>query len=81
LDSRRKFRNSKISFSRSRNTNCRFRIWWIYTANSTATEEYDGTAWTAGGNMNTARRLFSRSRNSNSRTCFWWIYRTASNSN
>ena len=26
------------------------------TANTTATEEYDGSAWTAGGNMGTARR-------------------------
>jgi hypothetical protein len=32
------------------------------------TEEYDGTAWTAGGNLGTARSLFSRLWNTNSRT-------------
>jgi hypothetical protein len=45
--------NSKISFSRSRNTNSRFSFWWIIIQQLelNATEEYDGSAWTAGGNM------------------------------
>jgi hypothetical protein len=41
---------------------------------TTATEEYDGTTWTAGGNLNTAREEFSRSRNSNCSFSFWWLY-------
>jgi hypothetical protein len=39
-----------------------------------ATEEYNGTSWTAGGSMNTARGGFSRSRNSNSSISFWWLH-------
>jgi hypothetical protein len=35
------------------------------------TEEYDGTTWTAGGSLNTARQGF-RSRYSNSSFSFWW---------
>jgi hypothetical protein len=42
------------------------------TANTGATEEYDGTSWTAGGNLNTARMQLARSRNSNSSFSFWW---------
>jgi hypothetical protein len=38
-------------------TNCRFSFWWIYTAVTGATEEYDGTSWaTNPGSLNTARR-------------------------
>jgi hypothetical protein len=39
---------------------------------SPATEEYDGSAWTAGGNLGTAR-YFSRLWNTNSSFSFWWI--------
>jgi hypothetical protein len=61
---------------RSRNSNSRFRVWWIfYTTglNSNSTEEYDGSAWTGGGNLGTAR-VFSRLWNANSGISFWWIY-------
>jgi hypothetical protein len=35
-----------------------FRIWWIIQQQQfqQTTEEYDGSAWTAGGNLNTARQ-------------------------
>jgi hypothetical protein len=42
------------------------------TAITNATEEYDGSSWTAGGNLGTARISFSRSRNANSRFGIWW---------
>jgi hypothetical protein len=43
-----------------------------YTPAAVATtEEYDGSAWTAGGSLNTARNI-SRFRNSNSRFSIWW---------
>jgi hypothetical protein len=38
-----------------------------------ATEEYDGSAWTAGGNMSTARRFPGWCRYTNSRFMFWWL--------
>jgi hypothetical protein len=42
------------------------------------TEEYDGSTWTAGGNLGTATgERFWRCRNSNSRFSFWWIYTNA----
>jgi hypothetical protein len=37
------------------NTNSSFSFWWSYSY--TATEEYNGTSWTAGGVLNTARNL------------------------
>jgi hypothetical protein len=37
-----------------------------------ATEEYDGTSWTAGGSLNTARYYLGGCRNSNSSFSFWW---------
>jgi hypothetical protein len=40
-----------------------------------ATEEYDGSSWTAGGNLGTARRRIFRSRNSNSWFRSWWKYK------
>jgi hypothetical protein len=40
---------------------------------STATEEYDGTSWTTGGNLNIKTRFFRRSRYSNSSNCIWWF--------
>jgi hypothetical protein len=42
-----------------RNSNSCFGFWWKLTtapAITNATEEYDGTSWTAGGNLGTARR-------------------------
>jgi hypothetical protein len=54
LDSRWKFKYSKRSFRRSRNSNSGIRFWWIYRNMLKATEEYDGSAWTAGGNLSTA---------------------------
>jgi hypothetical protein len=47
-------------------------FWWLSTANSNATEEYNGSTWTAGGNLATARE-YSRSRYSNCRFSFWWL--------
>jgi hypothetical protein len=41
-----------------------------------ATEEYDGSSWTAGGSLNTAKKKFRRMWNANSSTCFWWLSRT-----
>jgi hypothetical protein len=41
------------------NANSRFRFWWIFNnSKQYATEEYDGSAWTAGGNLGTARDMF-----------------------
>jgi hypothetical protein len=37
-----------------------------------ATEEYDGTAWTGGGNLGTARQELAGCWNSNSRFRIWW---------
>jgi hypothetical protein len=43
------------------------------TANTTATEEYNGSTWaTITPGLNTVRRAFSRSRYSNSSFSFWW---------
>jgi hypothetical protein len=45
------------------------------TANTGATEEYDGSTWTTSpGSLNTARNSFSRCRNSNCCFSFWWKY-------
>jgi hypothetical protein len=41
-----------------------------------ATEEYDGTSWTAGGSMGTARFSLAGCRNTNCWFRFWWIYST-----
>jgi hypothetical protein len=59
-----------------RNTNSSFSFWWLsLDGNTNATEEYDGTSWTAGGTgLNTARRAYSRSRYTNSSISFWWCY-------
>jgi hypothetical protein len=40
------------------NANSRFSFWWKVppTPSNSVTEEYDGTSWTAGGNLGTARR-------------------------
>jgi hypothetical protein len=35
------------------------------------TEEYDGSTWTAGGSLNTARRYLGRCWHTNSRFSFW----------
>jgi hypothetical protein len=46
----RKFKYSKIWFSRSRNSNSRFSFWWIWWRSSflqDATEEYNGATWTS----------------------------------
>jgi hypothetical protein len=40
---------------------------------SSNTEEYDGSTWTAGGNLNTARGWFRRSRTSNCSFSFCWL--------
>jgi hypothetical protein len=37
------------------NSNSRFGFWWYTSSVTNATEHYDGSAWTAGGNMGTAR--------------------------
>jgi hypothetical protein len=40
-----------------------------------ATEEYDGSTWTAGGTMNTARRYLAG--NTGIQTAalvFWWVF-------
>jgi hypothetical protein len=37
-----------------------------------ATEEYNGSSWTGGGSLNTARSRFSRLWNTNSCFRFWW---------
>jgi hypothetical protein len=54
LDKWWKFRNWKILPRWCRYTNSRFMFWWLVTPGtvySTATEEYDGATWTAGGNL------------------------------
>jgi hypothetical protein len=43
------------NFSRSRNSNSRFRFWRIYNSTVNNTEEYSGYSWSAGGNLGTAR--------------------------
>jgi hypothetical protein len=43
-------------FRRCRNSNCRFRFWWLYSSLTGATEEYDGNSWTNSNPLNTARR-------------------------
>jgi hypothetical protein len=53
----RKFKYSKTEYSRCRNTNSSFSFWWNTPPIIGATEEYNGTTWTAGGNLNTARQL------------------------
>jgi hypothetical protein len=42
------------------------------TANTGATEEYDGTSWTAGGNLKYCKNAISKYRNSKYSTSFWW---------
>jgi hypothetical protein len=39
---------------------------------STATEEYDGSAWTGGGNMGTTRGSLAGAGITNCRFSFWW---------
>jgi hypothetical protein len=39
-----------------RNSNSSFSFWWISTY-YTATEEYNGTTWSPGGNLVTARNI------------------------
>jgi hypothetical protein len=42
------------------NSNSRFRFWWLWIPRLTnATEHYDGSAWTAGGNLGTSRYKLS----------------------
>jgi hypothetical protein len=60
-------------FSWCRNTNCTLAFGGYTPPDSTATEEYNGSSWTAGGALGTARRRFSRSRNTNSRFSIWWF--------
>jgi hypothetical protein len=55
----RKFRNCKI-WNGGRNSNCRFSIWRCYFSSTNAsTEEYDGSVWTAGGNLGTATSVLA----------------------
>jgi hypothetical protein len=56
-------------------TNSIFSFWWS-NSNSKftgATESYNGTSWTTGNSMNTARRI---SRFGTQTACFrtWWVY-------
>jgi hypothetical protein len=44
----------------------------VLLRSTTATEEYDGTSWTAGGTLTTARQVLAGSRNTNSSFSFWW---------
>jgi hypothetical protein len=47
---------ARRSFSRSRYSNCCFSVLVVITTVAqSATEEYNGTAWTAGGNLTMAR--------------------------
>jgi hypothetical protein len=55
LDSRWKFKTARAVFSRCWYSNSSFSFWWYDTPATGATEEYDGTSWTAGGSLNTAR--------------------------
>jgi hypothetical protein len=57
LDSRWKFKYSKEFFSRMQEF--KQRVWHLVDIQeqfTNSTEEYNGSAWTAGGNLNTARR-------------------------
>jgi hypothetical protein len=55
LDRWWKFRNDKKKFSRLWNSNSWFSFWRNNNSISNNTEEYDGSAWTAGGNLGTTR--------------------------
>jgi hypothetical protein len=43
-------------------------------SNSAATESYNGSAWTAGGNLGTSKKIYNRSWFTNSNFSIWWIY-------
>jgi hypothetical protein len=47
------------------------------TANLTATEEYSGFSWTAGGNLGTARRQLAGCGTQTAGFSFWWIYNSS----
>ena len=53
MDSWRKFNYGKKIFRRGWNSNCRFSFCGYNSP--TSTEEYNGTSWTAGGNLGTGR--------------------------
>jgi hypothetical protein len=56
LDNRRNFIWTANIYCISWNSNSRTFNWWNYTTYSrNLTEEYDGTSWTAGGNLGTGR--------------------------
>jgi hypothetical protein len=50
------------------------------TANTGATEEYDGTNWTTTNPLNTARRGI-RGAGIQTAACFWWLYYSFCRSN
>jgi hypothetical protein len=57
-------------------TNSRFSFWWsnLYSViNKNATEEYDGSSWTGGGNLGTARRILAGAGTQTARFSFWWL--------
>jgi hypothetical protein len=47
---------------------------FVPSSNFNATEEYNGSGWSNGGNMGTARRFLGICRYSNRRTWSWWLY-------
>jgi hypothetical protein len=68
---------ARFRIRRCRNTNSSFSFWWLYYQLHTgATEEYDGSTWTASSwkFKHTARKNLRRSRNTNSSFSFWWLY-------
>jgi hypothetical protein len=56
LDTWRKFKTARHSLGGAGTQTAGLAFGGIYTRSTNATEEYDGTSWTAGGNLNTARR-------------------------
>jgi hypothetical protein len=59
------------------NSNCWFSFWWLIPLLALqigATEEYNGSSWTAGGTgwLQQEDNL-AGFRNSNSRSSFWWL--------
>jgi hypothetical protein len=75
LDSGWKFKYCKKCFSRSRNSNFSFRIWWIYICqrNYSATELYDGTTWITSNLIQQQEELQLGGAGTRKAGSFWWI--------
>jgi hypothetical protein len=71
LDSRWKFKHSKKGLAGAGTQTAGLAFWWSWSTG--ATEEYDGSTWTASpGSLNTARNQLAGCGTTNSSFSFWW---------